>query len=66
MVQIVMRYIGVPEAMHRDRMGKTDDLATFSKSIGHSSIRTTMEIYAHLDMTQNRYIPRAMEDLKEF
>ena len=25
-----------------------------------------MEIYAHLDMTQNRYIPRAMEDLKEF
>ena len=27
------------------------DLATFSKSIGHSSIRTTMEIYAHLDMT---------------
>ena len=42
------------------------DLATFSKSIGHSSIRTTMEIYAHLDMTQNRYIPRAMEDLKEF
>ena len=32
----------------------------------HSSIRTTMEIYAHLDMTQNRYIPRSMEDLKEF
>lgn len=42
------------------------DLATFSKSIGHSSIRTTMEIYAHLDMTQNRYIPRSVEDLKEF
>ncbi len=42
------------------------DLATFSKSIGHSSIRTTMEIYAHLDMTQNRYIPRSIEDLKEF
>ena len=42
------------------------DLATFSKSIGHSSIRTTMEIYAHLDMTQNRYIPRSMEDLKDF
>lgn len=42
------------------------DLATFSKSIGHSSIRTTMEIYAHLDMTQNRFIPRAVEDLKEF
>lgn len=42
------------------------DLATFSKSIGHSSIRTTMEIYAHLDMTQNRYIPRFMEDLKDF
>lgn len=42
------------------------DLATFSKSIGHSSIRTTMEIYAHLDMTQNRYVARAVEDLKDF
>lgn len=42
------------------------DLATFSKSIGHSSIRTTMEIYAHLDMTQNRYVQRSLEDLKEF
>ena len=42
------------------------DLATFSKSIGHSSIRTTMEIYAHLDMTQNRFIQRSVEDLKDF
>lgn len=42
------------------------DLATFSKSIGHSSIRTTMEIYAHLDMTENRFIQRSTEDLKEF
>ncbi len=42
------------------------DLATFSKSIGHSSIRTTMEIYAHLDMTENRYIPRELSDLKVF
>ncbi len=42
------------------------DLATFSKSIGHSSIRTTMEIYAHLDMTQSRYVPRSMDDLKDF
>lgn len=42
------------------------DLATFSKSIGHSSVRTTMEIYAHLDMTENRFIPRTLEDLKEF
>ena len=42
------------------------DLATFSKSIGHSSIRTTMEIYAHLDMTQNRFVQRTMEDLKDF
>lgn len=42
------------------------DLATFSKSIGHSSIRTTMEIYAHLDMTQNRYVARSMDDLKDF
>lgn len=42
------------------------DLATFSKSIGHSSIRTTMEIYAHLDMTQNRFVQRTMDDLKDF
>jgi len=42
------------------------DLATFSKSIGHSSIRTTMEIYAHLDMTQNRFVQRSIEDLKDF
>lgn len=42
------------------------DLATFSKSIGHSSLRTTMEIYAHLDMTQNRFVQRSMEDLKDF
>lgn len=42
------------------------DLATFSKSIGHSSIRTTMEIYAHLDMAQNRFVQRTMQDLKEF
>lgn len=42
------------------------DLATFSKSIGHSSIRTTMEIYAHLDMTQNRFVQRSMDDLKDF
>ena len=42
------------------------DLATFSKSIGHSSIRTTMEMYAHLDMTQNRFVQRSMDDLKDF
>lgn len=42
------------------------ELATFSKSTGHSSIRTTMEIYAHLDMTQNRFVQRSMEDLKDF
>ena len=33
---------------------------------GHSSIRTTMEIYAHLDMTENRYVQRTLQDLKEF
>lgn len=42
------------------------DLATFSKSIGHSSIRTTMEIYAHLDMVENRHIKRDFADLKDF
>ncbi len=42
------------------------DLATFSKSIGHPGIRTTMEIYAHLDMTVNRYISGELADLKDF
>ena len=42
------------------------DLATFSKGIGHSSIRTTMEIYAHLDMAENRFVQRTVQDLKEF
>lgn len=42
------------------------DLAHFSKSIGHASVRTTMEIYTHLDLVQNRYIPRTLNDLKDF
>lgn len=42
------------------------DLANFSRSIGHSSVRTTLEIYTHLDMTENRYIHRSLEDLKDF
>ena len=29
MVQIVVRHIGVSEAVYRDRVGKTDDLAYF-------------------------------------
>ena len=42
------------------------DLPTFSRMIGHASIRTTMDIYAHLDMVLNRSVPRAEADLKEF
>lgn len=42
------------------------DLATFSKSIGHSNSRTTMEIYAHLEMTENKMVRRQIEDLKDF
>ena len=42
------------------------DLPTFSKSIGHRDTRTTMTIYAHLKMTENRYIKRGIEDLKDF
>ena len=34
--------------------------------IGHASIRTTMDIYAHLDMVLNRSVPRAADDLKIF
>lgn len=42
------------------------DSAAFSKSIGHSSIRTTMEIHAHLDMAQNRFVQSSIEELKVF
>lgn len=42
------------------------DLATFSKTLGHSSVRTTMEIYAHLDLTENRHITRSLAELKDF
>ncbi len=42
------------------------DLPTFSKSIGHKDVRTTMTIYAHLDMAENRHIQRSLDDLKDF
>ena len=42
------------------------DLPTFSKSIGHKDVRTTMTIYAHLEMAENRHIERSMDDLKDF
>ena len=45
---------------------KDFDLATFSRMIGHSSIRTTMEIYAHLNIVEQRFIMRATEDLRDF
>jgi len=41
------------------------DLSIFSKFIGHSSIRTTTEIYAHLDMNQNRYVQQSIEHFKQ-
>ena len=41
-------------------------LPIFSQSIGHASVRTTLEIYAHLKMEENRYIERSKEDLKPF
>lgn len=42
------------------------DLPTFSKSIGHRDTRTTMTIYTHLKMTENKHIKRDFEDLKDF
>ena len=42
------------------------DPASFCRTIGHPSIRTTMEIYAYLDMTQNRVLQQPLEDLKDF
>ena len=42
------------------------DLETFSRSIGHKSARTTMEIYTHLNMTEAKNIQRSEEDLKDF
>ena len=42
------------------------DLPTFSRSIGHKDTRTTMTIYAHLKMEENRHKERSDEDLKDF
>lgn len=42
------------------------DLAMFSRDIGHSDIRTTMTIYAHLDMVDNRRTKRTVAELKDF
>ncbi len=42
------------------------DLPTFSRSIGHRDTRTTMTIYAHLKMTENKHVKRDYEDLKDF
>lgn len=61
-----LRHTYVTHYYIRHKNDSDFDLATFSKSIGHSSIRTTMEIYTHLDMTENRYIERSYEDLKDF
>lgn len=61
-----LRHTYVTHYYIKHKNGPDFDLATFSKSIGHSSIRTTTEIYAHLDMAQNRLVQRSMEDLKNF
>lgn len=42
------------------------DLVLFSRSIGHASVRTTLEIYAHLNMAVNTSTQRAVKDLKDF
>lgn len=42
------------------------DLVLFSKYIGHASVRTTLEIYAHLNMVASANTPRTLESLKDF
>lgn len=42
------------------------DLPTFSRSIGHASVRVTMDIYAHLKMVETQNGKRAVADLKDF
>ncbi len=42
------------------------DLVLFSRSIGHASVRTTLEIYAHLNMAVNTNTQREVKDLKDF
>ena len=37
----------------------------FSRSVGHFGIRTTMGIYAYLDMTQNWSVQRSIDDLEQ-
>ena len=41
------------------------DLALFSRSIGHSNIRTTMEIYARLQIVETKSTQRSIDDLKD-
>lgn len=42
------------------------DLAEFSRMLGHASIRTTMEIYTHLNMEEKKNQTRNENDLKDF
>lgn len=42
------------------------DMVLFSRSIGHASVRTTLEVYAHLNMVANVNTKRDVENLKDF
>ena len=61
-----LRHTYVTQYYLRHKNDDDFDLPSFSRSIGHKDVRTTMTIYAHLDMAENRHIQRNIEDLKEF
>lgn len=42
------------------------DLVLFSRYIGHASIRTTLEVYAHLNMVASANTARDLDSLKDF
>lgn len=42
------------------------DPLRFSKSIGHTSVRTTQEIYTHLNLNENKTVKRSYSELKDF
>lgn len=42
------------------------DLATFSRSLGHRSLRVSLEVYSHLEMAEKQNKKRSVADLKDF
>lgn len=61
-----LRHTYVTHSYLRHHKDDDFDLVLFSRSIGHASVRTTLEIYAHLNMAVNTATQREIQDLKDF